>query len=260
MGILNVTPDSFSDGGKYLDPGLAALKAMRMQEEGAHLVDIGGESSRPGSKPTSAKEEIRRLKPVFKRLAGKIKIPLSVDTYKYDVASMALEEGAVLVNDIYALRGNRRLARLIARHRAGVVLMHMQGTPQTMQKNPSYRNLFGEIFIYLKKAVDLALSSGVSRSSIILDPGFGFGKTAAQNWEMLKHFEKFQVLKFPLLAGLSRKSFIGNLLEAPPPERLYGSLGAGAAAISRGAHLLRVHEVLPHRHLAVMMEAKGEKA
>ena len=255
MGILNVTPDSFSDGGKYLDPGLALLQALKMQEEGAHLLDIGGESSRPGSKPISAKEEIRRLRPVFKRLAGRIQIPISVDTYKYDVASMALDEGAALINDIYALRGNKRLARLIARHKAGVVLMHMRGNPRTMQKNPAYKNFMKEVAMYLKQAVGTALSAGISRRSIILDPGFGFGKTAGQNQEMLKNFEKFGALKFPLLAGLSRKSFIGHFAGGGPHERLYGSIGAAAVALMRGAHILRVHEVLPHKHLAVMMDA-----
>jgi len=258
MGILNVTPDSFSDGGKYLDPGRAVLQALRMQEEGAHLLDIGAESSRPQAKPVSAREEIRRLQPVLKRLSRRIQIPLSVDTYKYDVAAMALDEGAVLINDIYALRGNRRLARLIARYKAGVVLMHMRGNPQTMQKDPRYKQLLPEIITYLRNAVDTALSAGISQSGIVIDPGFGFGKTTGQNQQMLRELDKFSALKLPLLAGLSRKSFIGNLLGgSSPDQRLYGSLGAAAAAITRGAHILRVHEVLPHRHLAVMMDGTG---
>lgn len=265
MGILNITPDSFSDGGKYLSPDRAVLRALQMQQEGAHLIDIGGESSRPGSLPVSTKEEIQRLQPVLKRLARRIQIPISVDTYKYDVASMALDEGAVLINDIYALRGNKRMARLIARHKAGVVLMHMRGRPQTMQKNTRYQNLILEITTHLKKAVDVALDAGISRSSLMIDPGFGFGKTIEQNRQILQRLREFSTMKLPILVGLSRKSFIGSLLGSsagestklgtlPAQKRLYGSLGAAAAAVYGGAHFLRVHEVLPHKHLAVIMD------
>ncbi len=262
MAVLNVTPDSFSDGGRFFDPGRAAAQAWRFEAEGAHILDIGGESTRPGSRPVSAREEIRRIRPVLKRISREIRIPISVDTYKYDVAAMALDEGASLINDIYGLRGNRRLARLISRQGAGAVLMHMRGTPATMQKNPSYRNLFAEILASLRRSVELALSCGMRRSNLVLDPGFGFGKTAGQNLEMLSGLRHFSKLKLPVLAGLSRKSFIGHLLapfaggQAPAPDgRLYGSLAAAAAALERGAHILRVHEVLPHKHLAVMMDA-----
>lgn len=263
MGVLNVTPDSFSDGGRYLDPGRAAAAAFRLQAEGAHILDVGGESSRPGSRPVSVREEIRRIRPVLKRVVRAVQIPVSVDTWKYDVAAMALDEGVSIVNDIRALRGNRRLARLIAREKAAVVLMHMRGTPRTMQKNTVYRDLFGEIARSLRQAVDLARSSGIAGESIVLDPGFGFGKSGGQNLSLLANFDYFSRLRLPLLAGLSRKSFIGALLgpldasgrPAPPEERLYGSLAAAAAAVSRGAHILRAHEVLPHRQLAVIMDA-----
>lgn len=262
MGVLNVTPDSFSDGGSFLDPGRAAEQALRFEREGAHFVDVGGESSRPGARPVSAKEEIRRIRPVLKRLSQKIKIPVSVDTYKVDVARAALDEGVVLVNDIRALRANRKLAKLIARYRAGVVLMHMRGTPQTMQKRPAYTNLLKEIRDHLKKAVNFALESGIPKNRIIIDPGFGFGKTTGQNLEILSSLRSFAQLKLPVLAGLSRKSFIGNVLGVPVGERLYGSLGAAAVAIRQGAHILRVHDVKAHRDLAALVDRTlaGEEA
>jgi len=254
MGVLNVTPDSFSDGGLFRDPGRAAEHALKMQEAGAHIIDVGGESSRPGSRPVSPAEEIKRIRPVLKRLSKKIKIPVSVDTYKVDVARMALEEGALLINDITALRGNKRLARLIARYGAGIVLMHMQGTPGTMQKKPFYRNLLKDVRGTLKKAVDTALDAGIPRSHVAVDPGFGFGKTTEQNLEILSRLEVFLELKCPVLVGLSRKSFIGNILGAPVGDRLYGSLAAAAVAIHRGAHILRVHDVIPHRQLATLVD------
>ena len=254
MGVLNVTPDSFSDGGFFLDPGLAQNQALRMQEAGAHLIDVGGESSRPGSRPVSAREEIKRIKPVLKRLSRTLQIPISIDTYKYDVAHAALDEGAVLVNDIHALKGNKRLARLIARYKAGVVLMHMQGAPLTMQENPYYRNLIKEVRDYLRKAVYFALEAGIAKSRIAVDPGFGFGKTGEQNFEVLSRLHELSSLKCPVLVGLSRKSFIGNLLGISVGDRLYGSLAAAAAAIHQGAHVLRVHDVLPHKHVSALID------
>ncbi len=254
MGVLNVTPDSFSDGGCFMDPGRAEAQAVRMEEEGAHLIDMGGESSRPGSKSVSAKEEIRRLRPVLKRLSSKIQIPISVDTYKIEVAQMALDEGATVVNDIYALSGNKRLAKLIARYKAGVILMHMQGDPKTMQRHPAYHHILEEISSYLRKAVRFALDAGIPKTSIVVDPGFGFGKTTYQNLDILSHLDFFSKLKCPILVGLSRKSFIGNLLGVSVSDRLYGSLGAAAVAIEKGAHILRVHDVLPHKQLAVLAD------
>ena len=257
MGVLNVTPDSFSDGGLFLEPAAAERQALKMQAEGAHLIDVGGESSRPGSFPVSAKEEIRRVKPVLRRLSKKIQIPLSIDTTKYEVACAALDEGVLLVNDIRGLRNNRRLAKRIARYQAGVVLMHMRGNPRSMQKNPEYKGVVKDISLFLKSSIDLALEAGISKNSVLLDPGFGFGKTVDQNLEILSRLEDFLKLRCPLLVGLSRKSFIGSLLSVPAQERLYGSLGAAAVAIQKGAHILRVHDVLPHRHLAELVDCSG---
>ena len=255
MGILNVTPDSFSDGGHFDNPKAAVNSALKMEREGAHLIDVGGESSRPGARPVSAKEEIRRVRPVLKILSKKLKIPISIDTYKYEVAAAALDEGAVLVNDIQALRSNRRLARRIARYKAGVVLMHMKGTPRSMQKKTFYRDLLKEIRLSLRRAADVALEAGIPRHSIAIDPGFGFGKTPEQNIALLGRLDELAQLQYPILVGLSRKSFIGNVLAvASPQERLYGSLGAAAVAIARGAHLLRVHDVLPHQQLAALLD------
>lgn len=255
MGVLNVTPDSFSDGGLYLDTDAALRRALQMEEEGADILDIGGESSRPGARPVSVKEEIRRIRPVLKRLAKKIKIPISVDTYKYDVALAALDEGARIVNDIYALGFDRRMGKLIARYRAAVVLMHMRGNPETMQKNIPAQNVLKTIRDFLEKAAARARAAGIPPSRVILDPGFGFGKTAAQNLEILSHLDTFLELKQPLLVGLSRKSFIGDLLGRGVDARLTGSLAAAGVAIHRGAHLLRVHDVRAHRELCALTDA-----
>ena len=254
MGVLNVTPDSFSDGGNFMDAGSAEAQAVRMEEEGAHILDVGGESSRPGSKPVTAKEEIRRILPVLRRLSRKVKIPVSVDTAKFEVAQTALDEGACIINDIFALKNNKRLAKLIARYKAGVILMHMKGIPETMQRAPSYNDIFKEISAYLREAVDLALDAGIAGERIVVDPGFGFGKSADQNLTILSRLDLFAKLNRPLLAGLSRKSFIGNLLDAPVSGRLNGSLAAAAVAIQKGVHILRVHDVLPHRQLALLID------
>lgn len=251
MGILNVTPDSFSDGGRFDDPGRAEARAYEIEREGAHILDIGAESTRPGARPVSAREEIRRLKPVFSRLSKKIKIPLSIDTMKDDVARFALDEGAKIVNDVSALRaGGKELAKRVARSRAGLVLMHMRGTPLTMQKNTRSRDLFGQMRRELEQAVNLALEAGVSRSSVLIDPGFGFGKSPEQNWQLLAGLHRFAALGFPVLVGISRKSFIGHVTGAPVNERLFGSLAAAALAVERGAHIVRAHDVAAHVQMA----------
>ncbi len=254
MGVLNVTPDSFSDGGLFDQPSEALKYALRLEQEGAHILDLGGESTRPGAQPVSAKEEIRRVRPVLKRLVKKIRIPISIDTAKTDVAWAALDEGASLVNDVTALSEGSRMGKLIARYKAGVILMHMRGKPQTMQQLTSYKNLIKDIFNSLKQSLRRSLDAGISPKRIALDPGFGFGKTTEQNIEILSHLSEFSKLKCPIVVGLSRKSFIGNILETPVLDRLYGSLGAAAVAIMQGAHILRVHDVLPHRHLAQIMD------
>lgn len=256
MGVLNVTPDSFSDGGRFLDPGLAEERALRMEEEGAHLIDVGGESSRPGARPVSSREEISRVRPILRRLSGKIKIPVSVDTYKYDVAAAALDEGATLINDIRALRGNRRLAKLIARRKAAVVLMHMQGDPVSMQKNPVYKEPVEDVIRFLRRAVEDALDAGIGRSNVLVDPGFGFGKTLSHNTALLSHLDRFASLKVPVLVGLSRKSFVGDLSGSSGIDgRLSGSLAAASAAVLKGAHVLRVHDVAEHRRAARLVDA-----
>ena len=249
-----MTPDSFSDGGKYLDPGRAEAEALRMRDEGAHFLDIGGESSRPGARSVPWREETRRILPVLKRLARKIKIPISVDTYKYEVASAVLDEGASIINDIHGLRSGKKLAGLIARKKASVVLMHMRGTPESMQKDPDYRNVVREVSASLKRSTRLACDAGIERSRIMIDPGFGFGKTLEHNFELLSHLDQFARLGYPVLVGLSRKSFLGNLLGLPVGQRLYASLAGASCAIQRGAHVLRVHEVLPHRQAAAITD------
>ena len=253
MGVLNVTPDSFSDGGRYFAPALAEKQALRLQDEGAHFLDIGGESSRPGSRPVPAREEIRRVVPVLKRLRKKIKIPVSVDTAKSEVAHAALDEGAVIINDISAL-ADKRMAQLIARYGASVVLMHMQGSPQDMQKKPRYRAVLKEVKAHLRRSVQKALDAGIERTKIAVDPGFGFGKTTEHNFELLSGLEELSSLGLPTLVGLSRKSFIGRILGAPVEERLVGSLAAASVAIQRGAHILRVHDVAAHRQLAMLVD------
>lgn len=254
MGVLNVTPDSFSDGGQYMDPDKAEERALRMEVEGAHLLDIGGESSRPGSKPVSWKEELRRVLPVLQRLKHRIKIPISLDTYKVEVAQAALDNGADIINDIYGLRSNKKLAKCVAKSGGGVILMHMQGDPMTMQKRPTYKDLVKEIKRSLKGSIQLALEAGVERSHIAIDPGFGFGKTEDQNFELLSRLDECVAMGYPLVVGLSRKSFLGNHLGVPATERLSASLAAAAVALQKGACVLRVHDVLPHRQLALIMD------
>ncbi len=254
MGVINITPDSFSDGGRFLDPGRAELEALRMVREGAHLLDLGAESSRPGAPMISWREEWRRLHPVLKRLARRIKIPISVDTCKPEVAEAALEEGASIVNDITGLR-SRRMAKLIAKRGASVVLMHMQGTPRTMQKAPHYRNVVKEVKASLRRSVATARSAGILAERIVVDPGFGFGKTAEHNFSLLSNLDEFASLGYPVLVGLSRKSFLGNGMGLPVGDRLYVSVAAACAAIHGGAHILRVHDVLAHRQAAAVVDA-----
>lgn len=256
MGVLNVTPDSFSDGGLYLDPGLAEAHALRMQLEGAHLVDVGGESTRPGASAVSAREEIRRVAPVLKRLVRSLQIPVSVDTYKEDVALAALDLGASVINDVRALSGGRRLARRIASAGAGVVLMHMQGNPRSMQDAPSYRDVVADVSAFLSRAAKRAVGYGIPADRIVIDPGFGFGKTFEHNLELLMRLDRIVSLGYPVLVGLSRKSMVGRLTGVGEPEgRLAGSLACAAVAIRAGASLLRVHDVEAHRQAAAVLDA-----
>src|SRR5574341_868667 len=255
MGVLNVTPDSFSDGGRYLDPSAAVERALAMQEEGADLIDIGAESSRPGAEAVQEGEELRRLMPVVEALGGRLKIPLSVDTTKAAVARRALDAGASLVNDISALRGDSLMGRVVATTGAGLVLMHMQGTPQTMQRDPKYQDVVGEVrrfFIFLLQA---ATVEGIAPEQIILDPCIGFGKNLKHNLTLLANLEALEDLGRPILVGVSRKAFIGQILDRAVGERMPGTAAAVAVAVLHGARLLRVHDVRAMKDVVGMVEA-----
>ncbi len=250
MGILNVTPDSFFDGGKYTRIDSAVRQAERMVQEGADLIDVGGESSRPGSKAVGFEEEIKRVAPVVKALKKKFpRVPISIDTQKSEVACRSLEEGAEIVNDISAFRRDPRMAEVVRRYHARAVLMHMQGSPQTMQKNPKYKSVVEEVKKFLAGRIRWAAQNGIPKNKIWIDPGIGFGKTAQHNLELLSHLDSFLSLGVPLLVGASRKSFIGFVLAGntgemvPPEKRLEGSLAAACCAALKGASVLRVHDV-----------------
>ncbi|MDD5166309.1 MAG: dihydropteroate synthase [Candidatus Omnitrophica bacterium] len=255
MGILNLTPDSFSGDGVYKPEAEEVVElAEKMVKDGADIIDIGGESTRPGAKPVSLKEELSRVIPAIKVLAKKIKVPLSVDTYKPEVAKAALDNGAVIVNDITGLK-NYKMPKLIARYNAGVVIMHSKGKPLTMQKGPKYVSLIDEIIAYLANSIKRAEDAGVNREKIIIDPGIGFGKTAEHNLEILKCINEFKVLGRPILAGPSRKSFIGKILDAAPAERVFGTASACVLLAGGGAHLVRVHDVREVRQALDIFEA-----
>ena len=249
MGILNVTPDSFSDGGRYVSVDAAVAHAERMAEAGADLIDVGGESTRPagpygqGADPVSAVEEVRRTLPVLEGIASRIDLPISIDTTKAEVARQALNAGASMVNDISALRSDPLMARIVVEADVPIVLMHMKGTPKTMQRNPSYGDLIGEIIQFLAARRDAAESLGISREQIILDPGLGFAKRPGDNYEILARLSEFHVLKCPLLLGPSRKTFVGSPQNLPPEARLEGTLAALAFCVAGGVHILRVHDV-----------------
>jgi dihydropteroate synthase len=243
MGIVNVTPDSFSDGGKYFAPARAVARGAEMAEDGADIVDVGGESTRPGARPASAEEEIERVIPVIRGLRRKVSIPISIDTTKSKVARAALDEGADLVNDISALGFDSAMAALVAAEKVPVVLMHMQGTPQTMQHSPAYENVVEEVKTYLQGRVQFAVEAGVEAERIIVDPGIGFGKNLEHNLALLRALGALAALGRPLLVGTSRKTFIGKILDVAPEERLEGSLAAAAASVLGGANIVRVHDV-----------------
>ena len=255
MGILNVTPDSFSDGGCYLDVEQAVVHAELMAMEGATLIDIGGESSRPGASPVSIDEELARILPVIRAVADTVDVLLSVDTYKAEVARCALEAGAHLINDITALHGDTRMAAVVSEMEAGLILMHIKGTPRTMQQSPQYDDVVGEICLSLQKSIQSAEAQGVAAERIIIDPGIGFGKTMEHNFEILKRLEEFRGLQKPLLIGTSRKSFIGNTLELPVTERVEGTIATVCWAIAHGVDIVRVHDVKENVRAARMTDA-----
>lgn len=255
MGVLNVTPDSFSDGGRFLDLASAVRRGIEMVEEGADLIDVGGESTRPGAAHVAADEELRRVLPVIERLAAAVKIPLSIDTAKAEVAARALEAGASIVNDVTALRGDPEMSSVVARANAAVILMHMAGTPQTMQRHPSYRDVVAEVETFLVRAAEGAQQAGIERSRILIDPGLGFGKTVTHNLELLHALRRFAALGFPVVVGPSRKSFIGETLDAAVDDRLAGTLACVARAFSCSAQVVRVHDVKPTVQLIRMLDA-----
>lgn len=256
MGILNVTPDSFSDGGIFYAPDKAIERGRRMAEEGADIIDIGGESTRPGSASVPAHVELKRVIPVIEGLTKKIKIPVSIDTKKAKVAGQAVDAGAEIVNDVSALNGDRKMAQTVADKRAALVLMHMRGKPAGMQKgNLEYNDLMGEIAEYLKKSCDKAIKAGVKKNSIVIDPGIGFGKTLQDNYRIIKNLSGLKALGLPVLIGTSRKSFIGNVTGEEPRERLEGTAATVAAAIMNGCHIVRVHDVAAMKKVAAITDA-----
>jgi dihydropteroate synthase len=256
MGILNVTPDSFSDGGLFYSPQKAIEHGLQMVDEGADLIDIGGESTRPGSAAVSAHVELKRVVPVIEGLIGKTKIPLSIDTKKSRVARLAVDSGAEIINDVSALNGDRNMAKTVSETRAAVILMHMRGKPRNMQEgNLDYDNLMGEITDYLRKSRDKAVKAGVEKESIIFDPGIGFGKTPEDNYKIIKNLSWLKALGMPVMIGTSRKSFIGKATGDEPSERMEGTAATVAAAITNGCHIVRVHDVAAMRKVAAVMDA-----
>ena len=244
MGILNVTPDSFSDGGIFYNSQNAVDRALQMIEEGADIIDIGGESSRPGAQSVNAKTELTRVIPIIEKLVKKTKTPISIDTTKAQVAGQALAAGAEIVNDISALSGDKRMAKTVRDAGAAVILMHMRGNPQSMQKNNLvYDDLMGEISFYLKTSSEKAMGAGIDKKSLVVDPGIGFGKTAEDNYKIIKNLSELKGLGFPIMIGPSRKSFIGKVIGGEPHERSEGTAATVVAAIINGSQIVRVHDV-----------------
>jgi dihydropteroate synthase len=243
MGVLNVTPDSFYDGGRRLDAGRAIADGVAMAASGADIIDIGGESTRPGAAEVSAAEELNRVLPVIRGLRREVARPISIDTYKSAAAQAALDAGADIVNDISALRFDAQMAALVAREKVPVVLMHMQGTPRTMQADPQYTDVVREVRDFLAAEYYEAMDAGIAAEAIVIDPGIGFGKTLEHNLALLRGLPVLAALGPPLLVGVSRKTFIGKILNVEPAQRLEGSLAAAVAAVLGGANLLRVHDV-----------------
>ncbi|MEO0136656.1 MAG: dihydropteroate synthase [candidate division WOR-3 bacterium] len=257
MGIINVTPDSFYSGSRYQSLSMVKKALEEMEKEGADFIDIGAESTRPGAQMLSAKEEIARLRMIFPEIVRATRLPISVDTYKEEVAKFVLDQGVKIINDISGLgfkHKNEKFAQLIARYKATLVIMHIQGTPRTMQNNPHYDNLLSEIKEYFRERIDFALQCGIEPERIIIDPGLGFGKRLEDNYELIERLGELKIFARPILVGHSRKSFIGNPFNLPPEERLEGTLGVAALLIKNGASILRVHDVLETRKVAQLID------
>jgi dihydropteroate synthase len=256
MGVLNITPDSFSDGGLFLDAHAAVARALDLERAGADILDIGGESTRPGSEGISATEELQRILPVLGKLRGQLTIPISLDTSKSEVADAAADSGVEILNDVTALRADPRLAEVAHRRRLPLILMHMRGEPHTMQKRPFARDVMRDVASSLRHAVAVARRAGVAKSQIILDPGIGFGKSTAQNFELLARLPELARLGFPLMVGTSRKGFIGKVLgDVVPSERMWGTAATVTASILGGAHIVRVHDVAEMVQVARVADA-----
>ena len=257
MGIVNVTPDSFSDGGRFFDEKTAVAQALQLVADGADLLDIGGESTRPYSEPVNADEELRRVLPVIESLATQVQIPISIDTSKASVARAAIEAGAEIVNDITGLSGDPAMIDLAIETGVGVCAMHMQGTPQTMQDNPTYTDVVGEVREYLRERRDALVPAGIPRERICLDPGIGFGKTHEHNITLMRHCLEFHALNCPLLVGHSRKGFLGKLIGSKDADRTNATVGAALALAVQGVQIVRVHDVRPVREALVAFDATG---
>jgi dihydropteroate synthase len=255
MGILNATPDSFSDKGRYFERNAAVERAWEIAKEGADILDIGGESTRPGSEGISVQEELARVLPILDALGSRYPLPISVDTSKSEVAEAALERGASIINDITSLQKDPRIGCITAKYQAAVALMHMRGEPHTMQTMPPCDDILGEIDIWAQAAVARARSAGVSSENIMLDPGIGFGKTAAQNLEIIRNLNRLAGAGFPILVGTSRKSFIGSILKKPAHELVLGTSATVVSSIIFGAHIVRVHDVAAAREVSDVTDA-----
>jgi dihydropteroate synthase len=261
MGILNITPDSFSDGGLFFNKSVAIQQALQMVEDGADIIDIGGESTRPGSETVPVEEELRRTVPVIAAIAKEINIPISIDTYKAEVAQRALDAGASIVNDISGLRFDPKMTKVVSEYKVPVVVMHIKGKPKDMQINPVYEALIPEIMDYLRGSIRLALDAGIQDDMIVIDPGIGFGKTFEQNLNIIHNLHEFTLLEKAVLIAASRKAFIGKILgDAPPVQRLEGTAAAVAISILKGANIVRVHDVREMVKVAKVADAiKREK-
>jgi dihydropteroate synthase len=255
MGVLNVTPDSFSDGGKYVEGDRAVDFAKKMISEGADIIDVGGESTKPGSRPVSAAEEKKRVLPVIKKLAKMSKVPISIDTTKAEVAKAALSVGAAMVNDISGLRFDKKMAKVVAQYKVPLCIMHMQGRPSTMQRKPTYTDLLGEIVKYLSEGILIAEKAGINRKNIIIDPGIGFGKSVGHNLDIINHLKELKVLGRPILVGPSRKSLIGKVLGTPINERIEGTAVTVSLSIANGVDIVRVHDIKEIEKVVKMSDA-----
>ncbi|MBT3796954.1 MAG: dihydropteroate synthase [Candidatus Marinimicrobia bacterium] len=254
MGILNVTPDSFSDGGQFTSPQHARDHAIKMVTEGVDIIDIGGESTRPGAKPVSLKEELKRIKPVIEAIRKESDCLISIDTYKASVAEVALDLGANIVNDISSLSFDQNMAHLVSKNNVPIILMHMQGSPQNMQLNTSYDNLINDLIIFFKSKIKIASEAGISNNMIILDPGIGFGKKVQDNFEIIRELKQIKAMGYPILFGPSRKSFIGEALNLPVKDRLEGTMASISAGILNGANIVRVHDIIETKRTLSVIE------